>query len=470
MFKLLVVFSLFWLTACRVGKEVEIPDFISEKDVQQTLNLSKQNDTSQKTLESVFHDKDLNTLLTLASTNNLDVKQGIERLQQSRYAFLINSSQTLPMLNADGSYDFAKTNNSHDITLKANTFKVGFDASWELDIWGKGYYVSEQYFEQMKNAQYSLFNLHVSLFAEVAQNYFNLLKSLELLKITEQNLKIQKDILQMVQDKYNAGIADDLALNQAEFSVRQTESLLPSFELQIENYKNALAILLNVLPQNLPISFKNKEKSIVSQPFKYSVKRLYNIPLTVLRTRPDIMMAETAFYTKNAALNEAIASLYPSVSLSAAFAYLGSSGKSLFQTDNQYYSYSIGLTQPIWHWKQLINNVELQKHIKNEYLYKYNEVLLTALIEIKNAIYNVDKAYQTNTRLRQAETKMKNILTFTLEKYQNGLVDFTDVASAEQNFLSAQNNVITSNTDILLALTSFYKAIGGEYCDTTSDK
>ena len=391
-------------------------------------------------------------------------------MQQSRYAFLINSSQTLPMLDADGSYDFAKTNNSRDITLKENTFKVGFDASWELDIWGKGYYVSEQYFELMKSAEYSLFNLHVSLFAEVAQNYFNLLKSLELLEITEQNLKIQKDILQMVQDKYNAGIADDLALNQAEFSVKQTESLLPSFELQIENYKNTLAILLNVLPQNLPISFKNKDKSIVSHSFKYSVKNLYNLPLTVLRTRPDIILSETAFYSKNAALNEAIASLYPSVSLSAAFAYLGSSGKSLFQADNQYYGYSIGLTQPIWHWKQLINNVELQKYTKNEYLYKYNEVLLTALIEIKNAIYNVDKAYQTNTRLRQAETKMKNILTLTLEKYQNGLVDFTDVANAEQNFLSAQNNVITSNTDILLALTSFYKAIGGEYCDTTSDK
>lgn len=463
MFKLLMIFLLLGLTACRVGKEAELPDFISEKDVQQTLNLSNQKDTPKSTLENIFCDKDLNTLLTLAYINNLDVKQGIERLQQSRYAFLINSHQTLPMLDADGNYDFAKINNSRDISLKANTFKVGFDASWELDIWGEGYYVSEQYFEMMKNAHYSLFNLRVSLFAEVSQNYFNLLKSLELLKITKKNLQIQKDILQMVQDKYTAGIADDLALNQAEFTVKQTESLLPPLELQIENYKNALAVLLNVLPQNLPIHFKNKDKSIVSQPFKYSVKSLYNLPLNVLRTRPDVMVAETAFYSKNAALNEAIASLYPSISLSGAFAYLGNSGKSLLQTDNQYYGYSIGITQPIWHWKQLINNVELQKHIKNEYLYKYNEVLLTALIEIKNALYNVDKAYQTNAKLRQAENRMKNILALTLEKYKNGLVDFTDVAEAEQNFLSAQNKVITSNTEILLALTSFYKAIGGEY-------
>lgn len=469
MFRLLTMLSLFWLVSCHVGNDVEIPDFIPEKDIQQTLDISKQKINHKNSLKDIFQDKDLNTLLLLARENNLDIKQGIERLQQSRYVFLIQSNQTLPMIDADGSYNFAKPNNSRDLTLKANTFKVGFDASWELDIWGKGHYVSEQYFALMKNAEFSLLNLYVSLFAEVAQNYFNLKKSLELLKITRQNLHLQKAILKIVKDKYQAGIADDLALSQAEFSVEQTKSLLPPLELQVETYKNTLAILLNILPQNLPISLDYKRKSIVSSPFKYSVKNLYNLPLSILRCRPDVLMAEMSLRNKNAILNEAIASLYPSVSLSGAFAYLGSSGNSLLRSNNQYYGYSIDITQPLWHWKQLINNIELQKHVKNEYLYNYNEVLLTALIEIKNAILSVDKAYKTNIRLRQAESKMKNILELTLEKYKNGLVNFTDVAEAEQNYLSAQNNVINSNMEILLALTSFYKATGGEYYDVTSD-
>ena len=468
MLKSLIIFFVFGLTACRVGQEADIPDFISDKIVQQELNLSVQSSNQKNSLEEIFKDKELNTLLSIASAHNLELKQGIERLQQSRYAFLINSNQTLPMLDAAGSYDFAKTNNSHDLSLKANTFKIGFDASWELDIWGKGYYISEQYFQLMKNAEYSLLNFRISLSAEVAQNYFNLKKSLELLKITKQNLRIQNDILQLVKDKYNAGIADDLALSQAEFSVEQTKSLLPPLEFQMESYKNALAVLLNILPQNLPISFKNK--SIISHPFKYSVKNLYNLPLAVLRTRPDVIMAEAALYSKNAALNTAIANLYPSISLSAAFSYLGTSGKSLLRTDNQYYGYDVGISQPIWHWKQLKNNIELQKHIKNEYLYKYNEVLLTALIEIKNALYNTEQAYKTNKRLKKAEDKMRNVLSLTLEKYRNGLVDFTDVAEAEQNFLSAQTKTVNSNTEILLALTSFYKAIGGEYHLATSGK
>lgn len=472
MIRILVIFSLFWLDACRVGEDTDIPDFISETDVKKTLNISSQKENYKNTLPDIFHDKDLNTLLILAYNNNLDIKQGIERLQQSRYTFLIQSKQTLPMIDSVGSYDFAKTNNSHELTLKANTFKIGFDASWELDIWGKGYYISEQYFELMKNAEYSLFDVHISLFAEVAKNYFNLLKSLELLKITKQNLRLQNDILQIVRNKHKAGIADDLALNQAEFRVEQTKSLLPPLEFQIENYKNSLAVLLNILPDKFPISFNFKHQSLVSVPFKYSVKNLYNLPLSILRTRPDVMMTETMLRSKNAALNVAITNLYPSISLSAAFSYLGSSGTSLLQTDTQYYGYSVNVSQPIWHWKQLINNIELQKHTKQEYLYKYNEVLLTALIEIKNAIINVDKTYQTNVRLRQAENKMSQIFTLTLEKYKNGLIDFTDVAEAEENFLSAQNKVISSNTDILLALVSFYKATGGEYgCYyTTSDK
>jgi NodT family efflux transporter outer membrane factor (OMF) lipoprotein len=470
MYKLLSFFLIFGLVACRVGNETQIPDFIPEKDVQQTLNLSKQNNKPLNTLSDIFHNKDLNTLLTLAYTNNLDIKQGVERLQQSRYAFLINSSQTLPMLDAKGSYDFSKANNSRDIMLKSNTFKVGFDASWELDIWGKGYYISRQYFELMKNAEYSLFNLHVSLFAEVAQDYFNLLKSLELLRITKQNLRLQNDILQIVRDKHKSGVADDLALNQAEFRVAQTKSLLPPLEFQIENYKNSLAVLLNILPDKLPISFNSKHQRLVSTPFKYSVKNLYNLPLSVLRSRPDVMMTEALLRSKSAALNVAITNLYPSISLSAAFSYLSNSGTALLQTDNQYYGYSVNILQPIWHWRQLVNNIELQKHIQQEYLYQYNEVLLTALIEIKNAIINIDKTYQTSMRLRQAENKMSQIFLLTLEKYKNGLIDFTDVAEAEENFLSAQNKVVSSNTDVLLALTSFYKAIGGEYCDITSDK
>ena len=462
MLKLLIFLLLFGLSACRVGNDVNIPDFISKNDIQRTLNLSKQKENNKITLKKIFNDKDLNTLLNFAQNNNLDVKQSIERLQQSRYAFLIQSNQNLPMIDADSSYNFAKANNSHDFTLNANTFKVGFDASWELDIWGKGYYISEQYFELMKNAEYSLFNIRIALSAEVAKNYFNLKKSLEILRITQQNLQLQNDILQIVKDKHTAGIADDLALSQAAFSVEQTKSLLPPLELQIENYKNALAILLNTLPQSLPIHIENNSKNITSQPFKYSVKDLYNLPLTILQTRPDIMLAEASLRSKNAILNEAIASLYPSVSLSAAFSYLGNSGRSLFQTNNQYYDYSIGLAQPLWHWKQLINNIEIQKHTLNEYLYQYNEAMLMALMEIKNAIISVEKAYQANTQLKLAENKMRDIFNLTMEKYQNGLVDFTDVAEAEQNLLSAQTKVINNNTEILLALTSFYKAVGGQ--------
>ena len=463
MFKMLRLFPFFMLLSCRVGENFMEQSFISEGEIQQTLQLTPTQKNSRKALADIFNDNDLNTLLNFAYKNNLDVKQNISRLQQSRYTFLIQSKQNFPMLNALVNYDFNKTNSSHNFALSNNFFKLGFDASWELDIWGKGQYISEQYFELIRNAQYSLLNLYISLSAEVAANYIHLKKHLELLRIAHKNLKLQKDILQTVEDKYTAGIADDLALSQAKYSVEQTKSQIPQIEFQINLYTNTLAILLGVLPQKLPINFQKRNSNIVSTPFKYDVQNLHSLPLEVIRKRPDVIMAEALVRSKNAALNEAITNLYPTVSLSAFFTYLSSSGHTLFQSNSQYYGYSPNILQPIWHWKQLKNNIELQKHIKDEYVLAYNETILTSVLEIKNAIHHIEESYKENKHLQISKTKMQNILNLTYEKYKNGIIDFTDVAHAEQNLLSAQNAVINSNSEILLAIIAFYKAIGGEF-------
>jgi NodT family efflux transporter outer membrane factor (OMF) lipoprotein len=463
MLKKNIVILLLFVTACHVGEETTIPPFISDEEVEEALKLSAPVNNINNTWYTLFNDKDLNTLIQFSSNNNFSIRQAMERLQQSRYSLLINAKQNYPMIDAFGEYDYSKTNANKNILLESNIFKIGLDASWELDIWGKGQYISEQYEALMKQAQFSLYNVFVSLSAEVMITYIKLKEAAEILRIMRKNLRLQEDILQTVRDKYKAGIADELALNQAKHSVSLTQSQIPSLENQLETYKNTLATLLGVLPKDIPISLDKQNNNLVAKTFKYNVSDLYKLPLNIIRTRPDVMLAEALVHQKNAAVNEAIASMYPSVSLSATFAYLSSSGRSLFQTDNQYYNYSPSLLLPIWHWEQLKNNVELQKHIKEEYLLQYNEVVLTAVMELKNAIFSLRKAYDENKLLKAAAQDMQNIMSLTYQKYQNGLVDFTDLATAEQDLLSAQRNVISSNATILLNIIAFYKATGGGY-------
>lgn len=460
MIKKLSYILFLFLFSCRVGEDYTSQPFIDDAQVQNILRLKPQQKDDCHYWYEIFNDNDLNTLLTFANTNNLSLKQGRERLIQSRYALQINSYQSLPMIDAIGNYTFSKINNSQQIALNNNVFKIGFDAAWELDIWGKSQYISEQYLELMNKAQYSLYNLQITLSAELVADYMNLKKNLELYRITQQNIQLQTEILQTVKTKYTLGLADDLALSQAQQTLTQTEAELPALEIQIEKYKNALSVLLGTTPNNLPVNFHKQGYNIVAQPFKYSVTKLYNLPLDVIRTRPDIMATEANLRQQNAVVNEAIAALYPNINLSASFAYIASSGRRLIKNDNQYYSYSPNLLQPIWHWKQLKNNIELQRHIKDEYLLQYNEAFLTALIEVKNAIYSVEKAYKRNEQLRKSLSEVKKIMELTYEKYNAGLIDFIEVAISQQNFLAAQNNVINNNADILLSIISFYKAIG----------
>ena len=458
-----ILFIFLILQACHVGEKFSSVFPLTNDKIKQNLELSNQSEVISVDWYKIFKDDVLNTLIHIALTDNLSIKQSIQRLQQSRYSYLINSTTMLPQLDSSGEYEFSKASNNQDYVYDVNSFKVGLDASWELDIRGKGEYISEQYFEIMRNAQYSIANLKVSLTAEIVSNYVNLRSLQEKLKITEQNLSLQKQILSTVVSQYENGIADDLALNQAEYTVEMTKSSIPNLKYQIEVYRNTLAILLGCTPDSLPAGLSNYKKNLTSTAFQFDINKLNKLSLNVIRSRPDILVAETVLKQQNAAINEAITNLYPSISLNATFGFISTSGHSLFNRNSQVYGYTPSFILPIWNWKQLVNNVELQKSINEEYVLNYNEVILTALTEIKNSIMAVKQAYRENRSYLASVDKMRNILDLSQEKYKNGLISFTDVATAEQNLLNAQINLISSNTNILQNITAFYKSVGGGY-------
>lgn len=463
MFKYTVFTCSLFLTACSVDSTYTTPDILSDIQVQKTLDIKQNKNKIENDWYKTFKDENLNNLIAEAIKNNLSIKQGISRLKQARYNLLINSKNSYPFLDGTGSYNFNKTNSVDNALLDSNTFKLGFDVSWELDIWGKNGYTTEHYKTLIKKAKFSLSDIHVSIISEVIQNYVDLRKNQEILKISQSNLRLQREILQTVKNKHRAGIDDDLSLNQAQYVVDTTNATIPIIVFQIENNKNAIATLLGCSSQDLSKSLDNYKRNFVSKPFKYSVKNLYLIPIDSIRTRPDILEAEEAIQAQNALVNVAIANLYPSLSLEATFGYISSSGRSLFNSDNQSYGYIPSITTPIWHWKQLKNTVELQRYAREEYLLNYNEALLTALWELKSTIINVEETYKANSFKKMALQRMQRIMELSKNKYENGLISFTDVANAEQNLLKAQQEYVESNANILKNLTAFYKATGGGY-------
>jgi NodT family efflux transporter outer membrane factor (OMF) lipoprotein len=451
------------LCSCHVGNNMQIDPFVSDLEIKETLNLSDNHEQIHPTWYEIFNDPDLNTLLKATTFSNISIKEGLERLRQSRYAYEINNKESLPMLNGSAEYDYNKSNNKSYAYNDLNIFKLGFDVAWEIDIWGKNKYISDQYYLLMKQAEYSLQDIKVTISSEVIKNYIELRKNQEKLRIANKNLSLQNDILKSVKDKNNTGLTNDLALNHAMYSIEKTKSTIPPLKQEIEKSKNAMAILLGCLPQNLPIDLDKQTKNITAKTFKYSVKKLQNLPLDIIRTRPDIRTSEQSIHIQNAILNQAIASIYPSFSIEGTFGFISSSLPHMIEKKNQTYGYTPGITVPIWQWGKLKNNIKLQKHTKEEYILNYNEAIITAIMELKNAINFVERSYEVNKHFSSALNKMRNIFNLTKNKYENGLIEFTELAQAEQDVLKAQNDYIDSNTAILQNITAFYKATGGGY-------
>lgn len=462
---ILILFCLA-VTSCTVGPDYQEPSIFDDTQIKDSLKLTDTNTLRvSKDWYLLFNDETLNSLIAQALDNNPSVLQGIARLKQARTIVGINRVQYLPMLNASSGYDYAKASKNIGLAADSNFFQLGFDASWEIDIWGAGRRLNEQSMAQLQEALYNLQNIKVMIAAETANTYFSLKTSVEQLQIAKNNLKLQQEIYKTVKEKYASGLADETALNQAQYLIASTQAVIPATEYQLETYKNALAVLVGGLPDMLPDNITSTQNNIIKKAYKYDINSLYNLPASVIRNRPDVKAAERALAAQNAAIGQAVAELYPNVTLSAMFGLQSTAGSKLFNSSSQAYSYSPSLVLPLFNWGKLQNNVKLQQYIKEETLENYRQTLLSAVEDLNNAITAAQKEATKNKYLKKATANMRTALNNIRRKYENGLVDFSQLLQTEQDLLAAENTLAVSNGALYQNIIAFYKAAGGGYSD-----
>ncbi len=462
--KVISVFSVFLLLSCTVGPDYHRPEFYSDDSVKTSLKL-KPVEKSTVTLDwyRQFNDPQLNELVMAALQHNPNAGAAVERLRQARQNFKISKVSMFPTLDADGSYHYVKDSISYGIPISTDYFQTGLDASWELDIWGGGTRLTESALALVNAAGANLNNVRLSLTAEVASNYISLRQTQEQLRISRENQKLQQEIFDLVKEKYGLGLTDDIVLNQSQYLLENTNAQIPALEAAESAYQNSLAILTGQLPGTLESKLAAGENNLVAKPFEYDLQKLYQLPVDVIRRRPDVQAAEQNLISDNAQIGEAVAKLFPSVSLSGFLGYQADKIPGLVSSNNSMYSYSPVINLPLFHWGALVNNVELQKAKKEESLKLYQASILTAANDIRNSTVKLEKEYKSNVSTRQAWLSQKEVSDLTLDKYQQGLVDFSEVLTSQQNLLSSQTAYLNSNASIYLDIISFYKSVGGGY-------
>lgn len=445
-------------TACNVGPESLSPEFYSDEVIARELHL--------KSVQSIpfnwyreFNDDTLNYLVATGLNNSKNIEIARSKLLEARANLQINKADFLPQIGLKGGYQYQKASDNIGVSADSHYYNAGFDASWEIDIWGKGRRQTKADEARVRAAAYNLQNVQNVLAAEIALNYVYLRQNQEKLRLAKHNLQLQKDVLNTMQSKFDSGLSDSMAYSQAQYLYADTVALIPQYMSNIETYTDNLSTLIGVLPSQLP-PLDNTAKSLFKSYHRFNSRQVYNLPAYVIRLRPDVAVAEQNLIAQNENVGKAVAELYPDVSISALWGFASQGGSKLFDSGSQTYQYAPLVTLPLLDWNRLKNNVELQKYILRENLAQYEQTVLNAVAELKNSSVSYQKAIERNQSLIRAENHMRDAVKSANDKYINGLIEFSDFLSAQQDLIKAQNDAVDSRAAVWQNLISYYKASG----------
>ncbi len=405
-----------------------------------------------KTLE----DPVLTQLIELAIIENLDLKLAQSRLREERAQRWIAKSVFFPTVDARADYAREKTSREIDDGRSTNFYASGFDASWEIDVFGGIRRSVESATATVQARQEALNDTLITLVAEVALNYIQIRTFQARLQAAEKNLKMQQDSVQIVQDRFDAGLATGLSLEQAKYNLESTKSEIPVLQSGIEQGKNGLAVLLGNFPGFLEESLKHYTRIPVK-----TIEVTIGIPAEVLRRRPDIRQAERQLAAQTARIGVATADLYPR------FFLLGSIGLETLSASNFFTgpaaAYHIG---PQINWK-IFNAGRVRQRIRvegermNQALIQYERAILNAVNDVENTLIDFANEQVRRQALQQSMESAESAVNLSRELYTAGLTDFIGVLDAERALFSFQDRLALSEGQVVSNLIRLYKSLGG---------
>lgn len=395
-------------------------------------------------------------LVETAIKENLDLRVAIQRVKEAKAKREAQGGELYPVLSSSGSFAESKGSRSAGTGKRTDLYKLGVDASWELDLFGgisSGIEAKEREYRSQTEALKSTL---VSLIGEVALNYVQLRTLQKRLSLNQKNIQLQEETLRLNESKYKAGLIDELAVEQSRYNLNATKAQAHVLRAEIENTINNLGVLLGKQPRELNEKLKN-EKEIPLPPEKVMI----GIPADVLRNRPDIKKAEWDIYTQAAYLGVAKAELYPHLNLKGTFGLESFYSKDLFDWPSRVWSVISSLSYVIFKGGTLKANVRAQEAKVEQALNIYQKTLLTALKEVEDALSGYMSEKNRIEDLKGAVGAAQRALELAISKYDAGLVDFINVLETERTLQSLEDQLAQSQGNLVGYVIKIYKALGG---------
>jgi NodT family efflux transporter outer membrane factor (OMF) lipoprotein len=305
----------------------------------------------------------------------------------------------------------------------------------------------------------------VSLVAEVAKDYVDVRTYQARIAIAQDNLKTQEETYQLIVWRSQAGLSDELAVEQARYNLENTRSNIPTLRTGLDAAMNSIAVLLGEQPGGVQEEL-SKQEPIPAAPMNIAA----GVPADILRRRPDIRKAERELASQTAQIGVATADLYPKFTLSGSIGLESISTGNLLSSGSRNYSFGPSITIPIFSGGYTLQNIEIQSALQEQYLIAYKTAILGALKDVENALIAYVQEQYRRQALIDAAAAAKQAAQLSKTKYQAGLSAFSDVLDAERSLLSYEESLASSEGTVTTNLISLYKALGGGWESVANNK
>ena len=449
-----------------VLKKYEQPKLLKaqQENLYRSSNDSTAQDSSSMAVQKwqeVFRDEKLQVLIEEGLKNNYDLKNALINIAQAEAGFRQSKMDFFPNVNFTPQITHNKTSREAlnlpptiNINLRTTTVQLGFSANWELDVWGKLASAKKAALANYLQLGATKRAIQTALIANIANNYFMLMALDKQLKIAEETVEIRNKTITTLKTLADAGRVTGAEVVQSEANLHAAQVLIPDLKLNIRRMENQLCLLLAKSPQAI-------DRSVLEET-QFNISLETGIPMLLLKNRPDVEAAELAFRQAFEMTNVAKTQFYPTFTISAA--NLGISAlttKNLFGA-SLFYNIVGGIAQPIFNRGVIKTNYKVAKLKQEQALNNFEEALLTAGIEVSNALF----AYETVSEKQLSRTMqiaaLEKAVSFNMKLLEfSERTTYTDVLNAEQNLLSSQLSEVTDQLQKNQAVIELYRALGG---------
>jgi multidrug efflux system outer membrane protein len=405
----------------------------------------------------LFQDEELRGLVQVALEANKDLGIAVTRVDQARAQLGVSRSAQWPEVNAGAS---ATTNRISDNVRPRNLggetglLSTTVDLAFEIDLWGRLRRASEAARAELLASEEARRAVVMTLVSDVASAYLQLRELDVELETTRRNVASRRGSLQIVRDRFEAGLTSALDLRQAEAELASTAAQIPDLERQIAQTEHRLSLLLGRNPGGI-----GRGRPLAGQVFPPVVPA--GLPSALLERRPDIRQAEAGLVAANARIGVARAAFFPQISLTGFFGVESVALSDLFTGPSRIWQFGPTVTLPIFTGGRNRANLALVEAQQRETLLRYEQAIQQAFREVEDALVAHGKAREALVENEAAVRASREALTVAELRYAAGRTGYLDVLDAQRTVLAAELAQSRTLRAQLVAVVQLYRALGG---------